>query len=111
MDDAVTMVAALLLLLHVVLAAAAPPPPPSLAFAFSAMQANNCGGGFPMCPSQNQTPAIYSQFVAQDLAARLERVGPTTLLPPARNQVLVSNFKTGFQYGLNVDASVKPFAP
>ena len=84
------VIAALSLLMCTHAAYALPVPPP-LAFAFSAMQANNCGGKFPMCPSQNQTPAIYTQFVAQDLAARLERVGPTSLLPPAANHGLASS--------------------
>ena len=82
--------------------------PPPLATAFETTQTNSCGGGFPMCPSKNQTRAVYSQYVAQDLARQLERVGPTDLLPLDRNQVIVTNFAKGFQYGLHVDASVEP---
>lgn len=57
------------------------------------------------CPSA----VPFTQLVAQDGPGFKARRGPTSILPPDRNQVLIEQFDLSEQYLLHVDSTRNPF--
>jgi hypothetical protein len=84
----------------------APPPPPAahppIATSFTALQRDNCGGGFVACTGDNVTS--HTTF-AIDSDAMLLRRGPTDLLPAAENQVVVWDYGRALQTVMWVDTT------